>query len=348
MNLKQFLDGYSLPLILDGGMATQLEKIYNKDLYKTNLWSSIYLYQDPDSIKKSHLDYLKAGADIISTCSYQAFLDGFIKQGFTEQQSVGIIQKSVDIAVNARDIFWKEYQNQIISNSKNPHTYNKNKSRIKPLIALSMGPYGAILCDGSEYKGDYVDQTATREQIESFHKNQLNLFKDKFNKIDLIAFETIPSLVEAKIICEVIMKEHIDMMCWISFSCRNEEQICHGESFLESFIEICKYDFVIGVGVNCTNPKFINSLIDNLRNKAKKISLEYEKKWIVCYPDGGNSWDEGKHKWSENTGLKIKEFVDLAKSWIEKCENRIILGGCCNTTPEHISSMRKVIFEDCI
>lgn len=70
MNLKQSLNDYSLPLILDGGVATQLEKIYNKNLYTTSLWSSACLYQDPDSIEKIHLDYLKAGADIISTCRF--------------------------------------------------------------------------------------------------------------------------------------------------------------------------------------------------------------------------------------------------------------------------------------
>ena len=76
---------YKGMVILDGALATELEK-RGADLNHP-LWSANLLNADPGMIRQVHLDYLKAGADIITSASYQASFPGFYKQGYTTEQA---------------------------------------------------------------------------------------------------------------------------------------------------------------------------------------------------------------------------------------------------------------------
>ncbi|RIA95333.1 Homocysteine S-methyltransferase [Glomus cerebriforme] len=329
MKVKDFYE-LSKPLVLDGGLATELETTREKK-FLTNLWSAACLFQDPDAIREVHLSYFRAGADIASTCSYQTPIDSFIEEGFTNQEAIELIQKSIHIAVEARDIFWKEYQTN--------ETNSENK-RIKPMIALALGPYGGSLSDGSEYTGDYGNEISL-EKLKDFHKERLNIFKPLFSLIDFIAFETIPSYLEAESICSLLQEEKLDIPCWISFSCKNDEEISHGELFIEC-VQLCsKIDCIVSVGINCTKPEYISKLIKNAREKLDNIGQE--KKYIICYPDGGVEYDNETKLWKRYTGISPKEFENYSKIWTELAKFKIIIGGCCKTTPDHIRSIRNTI-----
>ncbi|CAG8553996.1 7266_t:CDS:2 [Ambispora leptoticha] len=300
----------NVPLIMDGGMATELQSTHGKTI-STHLYSSEYLYKDPNAIRTVHLSYLRAGADICLTCSYQAWVAGFIKIGFSEDQAKGLMIRSIQLAIEARDTFWSEYL-------ANNDDVNDTKKRIKPLIALSIGPYGATLANGSEYTGDYG--TTSDEELAEFHESRLRVYQSEFSRIDFIAFETVPSLREAKVICQVLSNMGEDELlppCWISFSCKDETRVSHGESIRECVEAICgnkANSLVFGIGVNCTHPKFIAQLMQNFRQTMDSFN---DKKWVICYPNAGNEVDPVAKDWDSNNGT-TPEFI-------EKIRNKILV-----------------------
>ena len=141
-------------LVIDGALATELER-RGYDL-RDNLWSAKILLEQPEAIQQIHYDYFKAGADCAITASYQATVEGFMKRGLNEQEAVDLIKKSVKLAIAARDEFWSDESNRV--------------GRIKPFIAASVGPYGAFLADGSEYRGNYG---LTEKELMDFHRPRM-------------------------------------------------------------------------------------------------------------------------------------------------------------------------------
>ena len=151
--IASILDYYPV-LVIDGALATELER-RGCDL-KDKLWSAKILLEQPEKIKQVHYDYFKAGADCAITASYQATVEGFSKRGLSEEQALTLIQKSVRLAVEARDEFWAEESSRM--------------ERAKPFVAASVGPYGAFLADGSEYRGNYG---LTAKEMKDFHRPRM-------------------------------------------------------------------------------------------------------------------------------------------------------------------------------
>ena len=121
--VASILDKYPA-LVIDGALATELER-RGCDL-KDELWSAKILLEQPDVIKQVHLDYFKAGADCAITASYQATIEGFRKRGLNEKEAVALMQKSVQLAKEAREEFWGELAHRA--------------GRSKPFVAASVGP----------------------------------------------------------------------------------------------------------------------------------------------------------------------------------------------------------------
>src|SRR5688572_14218544 len=151
--IASILDHYPA-LVIDGALATELER-RGCDL-KDSLWSAKILLEGPNVIKQVHYDYFKAGADCAITASYQATVEGFAKRGLNETEAISLIQKSVKLAVEARDEFWADQANRV--------------GRAKPFVAASVGPYGAFLADGSEYRGNYG---LTEKELMNFHRPRM-------------------------------------------------------------------------------------------------------------------------------------------------------------------------------
>jgi homocysteine S-methyltransferase len=170
-------------LVIDGALATELEhRGYN---LKDELWSAKILLERPEAIKQLHYDYFKAGADCAITASYQATIEGFMKRGLNEEQAIDLIQKSVRLAIEARDEFWSEQSNRA--------------GRSKPFVAASVGPYGAFLADGSEYRGNYG---LTEEELADFHRRRMRALIEA--GADMLACETIPSPIEARALVRLL------------------------------------------------------------------------------------------------------------------------------------------------
>ena len=299
--IAPILDRYAA-LVIDGALATELER-RGYDL-KDELWSAKILLEQPDAIKQLHYDYFKAGADCAITASYQATIEGFMKRGLSEPEAIALIQKSVRLAVEARDEFWAEESNRI--------------DRAKPFVAASVGPYGAYLADGSEYRGNYG---LTESQLMDFHRPRMKALIEA--GADLLACETIPSSIEAQALVR-LLEEFQSIDAWISFSCGDETRVNEGQR-LEDCVRLVEASpFVVAVGVNCTSPKYIPSLI----REAKKAT----NKPVLVYPNSGESYDASRHDWD---GHPVYEsFGEEAREWFQAGAR--LIGGCCRTTPEDI------------
>ncbi|KAI8341522.1 homocysteine s-methyltransferase [Chlamydoabsidia padenii] len=306
------------PLILDGGFATELERQYGKDL-TGNLWSAKCLDEDPDAIKAIHLSYFEAGANVATTCSYQATMEGFLKAGYTQLQAQSLMKKSVSLAREARDTF------------KKTHPLDTQPR----LIALSMSCYGAKCANGAEYTGDYG--VITKHELIQFHKDRLLLFLQEPG-IDLILFETIPSSLEAEAIRDLIQTWSSPLPpVAISFSCQSNDKISDG-TLLERCVDYYdNVDSVVAVGVNCTKLTYIPSLVTVLAKKQQQTG-----KAVVLYPDGGQIWDAEERSWRPGSKASPKLFCDIMTEAVEICGSNVMMGGCCGTELEHIRLLSKL------
>lgn len=299
--IEEILKDYPL-MILDGAFATELER--KGCNLNDELWSAKVLAEKPALVGEVHLDYFRAGADCTITASYQATVDGFMKKGFSREKALEIIRSSVTIAKNVRDTFWSDPANRI--------------KRPKPLVAASIGPYGAYLADGSEYRGDYK---IGEKELEVFHEERMKVLAKAGP--DLLACETVPCAMEARVLARLI--EAIDgIFGWISFTAKDGSHLSSGERIGEIARELDQYEKIAAIGINCTAPEYIEELIGHIRQNTKKP--------VVIYPNYGENYDAETKTWSG--GAVRGSFGESAQRWHAKGAS--IIGGCCRTTPDDI------------
>lgn len=296
-------------VVLDGALATELER-RGADL-NDPLWSAKLLIEAPELIKQVHADYLRAAADVITTASYQATLEGFQARGMSAEAAADLIRLSVTLAVEARDEFWSECQDR--------------KDRLRPLVAASVGPYGAFLADGSEYSGDY---RLTHDELVEFHRSRLDILSR--TPADLIAFETIPSFLEGQALVD-LLRDYPGLTAWIAFSCRDGRHVSHGERLMKCAALAESSGQVVAVGINCTAPRYIESLVREARSATRKP--------IVVYPNSGEGWDAVRGEWIP--GVDDMRIGGPATTWYEAGAR--LIGGCCRTTPDDIAEIRSAM-----
>lgn len=293
------LEKYPL-LVLDGAFGTELARRG----FDTNdeLWSAKALFEKPELVEAVHRDYYEAGADVSTSASYQATVEGFEKKGFTREQAKELIVRSVRLVQQARDAFWQQTE--------------KRAGRPQPLAAASVGPYGAYLADGSEYRGDYK---ASRAELADFHAERLAILVAA--KPDILACETLPLLDEARAILEDLHR-YPDMGAWISFSCKDPEHTCGGDDVADCARLLDRESQVAAIGVNCTAPQYVADLIRNIRAHTTKP--------VVVYPNTGETYDAVTKTWHGSP----TPYRDFVRQWYEAGAR--LIGGCCRTTPDDI------------
>ncbi|VVB04082.1 unnamed protein product [Arabis nemorensis] len=300
--------------VVDGGFATQLE-IHGAAI-NDPLWSAVSLIKDPQLIKRVHMEYLEAGADIVVTSSYQATIPGFLSRGLSVEESESLLQKSVKLSLEARDKFWDKVSK--ISG----HSYNR------ALVAASIGSYGAYLADGSEYSGNYGENVSL-EKLKDFHRRRLQVLVEAGP--DLLAFETIPNKLEAQACVELLEEEKVQIPAWICFTSVDGEKVPSGESFEECLEPLNKSNNIYAVGINCAPPQFIENLIREFSKLTKKA--------IVVYPNSGEVWDGKAKKWLPSQCFGDDEFEMFATKWRDLGAK--LIGGCCRTTPSTIKAISR-------
>ena len=275
---------------LDGGLSTALENNGNK--LTTSLWTGELIRTNPAEITKAHLDFINAGAQIIITSSYQLSYSGCSERGWSEQETDQALITSTKLAKDAATQSGKSVK-----------------------VAASIGPYGASLADGSEYKGNYG---VTKSLLKDFHSKRLELLIS--TSPDYLALETMPDTFEVEILLELLKDCPIPF--WISYSCTQGNQTNAGQSF-QAAVDLAKE--AMAVGINCTKPELITDLLR---------SASSSKPFIV-YPNSGRVWD-AKHKiW---TGSSSAGFSNqLISEWIGAGAQ--IIGGCCGISADEIADL---------
>jgi homocysteine S-methyltransferase len=294
--------------ILDGALATELEK--RGANLNDSLWSAKLLIEQPELIGQVHFDYFMAGADVATTASYQATFEAFQRRGYSREEAASLMRKSITLALQARDAFWAEPANRV--------------GRIKPLVAASVGPYGAMLADGSEYRGNYG---LSQQALADFHRPRLQVLANA--GADLLACETLPCLDEALAIAS-LLPEFDHMAAWVSFSCKDGEHNSQGEKLADCVAQLDGVPQIVAVGVNCTAPEFIPALVAQARQATTKP--------IVVYPNSGEHYDAANKQWH---GCSHSDnFAQQAQEWY--AYGARLIGGCCRTGPEDIAALSRI------
>lgn len=305
--------------VLDGSFSAQLSQHITEEIDHHPLWTSRFLKSNPDAVYQAHLDYLRAGSDIIETGTYQASIPGFAKHlNLNEMESIDLIKQAVALAKQAITAYRLE-------------SPEEDKKR-EILIAGSCGPYGAILHDGSEYTGNYANSSITKDILKDFHRPKIQALLDA--NVDLLALETIPCAIEAEALIE-LLQEFPDAKAWISFSCRQDgKSLADGNDFAETALKCYKAP-VIAIGVNCINPKCVEPLLERI-NGGKE---EEDRVPLIAYPNSGEMYDG--HVWIEDgVKLSLNSFVHR---WLDLGVK--LIGSCCRTNSKDIEGIKAKVIE---
>jgi homocysteine S-methyltransferase len=298
--------------ILDGGLATELET-HGFDL-SDRLWSARVLLEAPEAIVAVHRAYFEAGATVATTASYQATVPGFAAAGLDRTAALAAIQRSVTLAIEARQAYRGD--------RTSAHDVGDDQEL---LVAGSVGPYGAMLADGSEYRGDYDPGEAAFRDL---HAPRMDALLEA--GADLLALETIPTVREAEVLVRLV--EERGATAWLSYQCRDERSTAAGEP-IETAVAVAEASpGILAVGVNCTAPRHIAGLLAR--------SARATERPLIAYPNGGDSWDAASRTWiaDEPSGT-----FDAAAALEWAAQGAGWLGGCCGTGPPDIRRMRDAL-----
>ncbi|HTE74188.1 MAG TPA: homocysteine S-methyltransferase [Actinomycetes bacterium] len=289
-------------VVLDGGLATELEQ-RGHDL-SDDLWSARLLRDDPDEVRATHLAFFRAGARVATTASYQASVAGFVAHGVPADEAAALIRSSVTLAREAA-------------------LTAEHEDGLRREVAASVGPYGAVLADGSEYTGDYgVSDRALRD----FHAPRLELLVEA--GADLLAVETVPSEQEATVLLGLLAELPAGTRAWLSLTCADGRTTRRGEDAASVFRLAADVDVLVGVGVNCTSPEHVEELVAAAAAGSGRPG--------VAYPNSGEAWDGQARRWE---GGPAGAAVDpaAARRWVALGARYV--GGCCRVGSGDIAAL---------
>ncbi len=285
------------PVVLDGGLATLLEQ-HGHDL-SSDLWSARLLRDDPAAIEAAHREFFAAGAEVATSASYQVSFEGFGAEGADREEVERLLRRSVELASAARD-------------AVAPGAW----------VAASVGPYGAVLADGSEYRGDYDLDVAG---LRAFHRPRLDMLASTVGEhADLLAIETVPCLAEVEAVLAEL--DGTGVPAWLSLSAA-DGRTRRGEPLEEAFAMAADVAEIIAVGVNCTTPV----------DAGHAVTLAGTHGPAVVYPNSGQAWDAEARSW---TGRSAFEPADVS-AWV--AAGARLVGGCCRVGPVDIASLRSTL-----
>ncbi|MER7014294.1 homocysteine S-methyltransferase [Saccharopolyspora sp. NPDC000359] len=296
--MNAFTLGGSVTTILDGGLATELEA-RGHDL-SDSLWSARLLADSPEEVVAAHATFFRAGAEIATTASYQASFEGFAAHGIERNDAAKLMRRSVELARLAGDV------------EPGRHRW----------VAASIGPYGAMLADGSEYRGRYG---RTKQQLRDFHRPRLEVLAE--SGPDVFALETVPDVDEAEALVEAI--DGLTTPAWLSYTIAGDRTRA-GQPLAEAFA-VADSPGIIAVGVNCSAPRDVLPAIEIARATTGKP--------VVVYPNSGEGWDAQRRTWTGRAQLS----PELAHSW--RAAGARVIGGCCRVGPEDISAVAEALID---
>ena len=291
--------------VIDGALATHLESL-GQDISGA-LWSAETLLKEPMLIAETHMDYYRAGARVAITASYQASVPGLIKHlAMTEDEAMDLLRNSVELAFKAREEYEAEFPD------------------VQLFVAGSVGPYGAFLADGSEYRGDYV---VGKEAMKQFHRGRIEALVQA--GVDVLACETMPTKGEVEAILELLTTEFPHTEAWFTFTLRDGKHMSDGTPLLEIAKTFQGVGQVVAVGVNCVADDVVGQAIGELVKGLTGAT-------VIVYPNSGETWNAKARDW-EGQRTEGASLAEKTVGWYKAGAKMI--GGCCRTTPEDIKTM---------
>lgn len=282
--------------VIDGGLSTELERLGAK--IQGELWTGRALLEDPAVVAEAHRAFALAGAEVVISSSYQLSRQGFEEIGLTAADADEALRQSIRVAKDA----------VAGTNAK---------------VAASIGPYGAVLHDGSEYRGVYEVGQA---ELEKFHAERLTVLLEE--SPDYLAIETIPNVVEAKALAQVL--KDVDVPKWFSFTAGSSELLWSGEKVEDAVREIADLPNLVAVGFNCVAPELVAGLAERIKPLIKAE--------IIAYPNRGGTWDSAAGVWLGNAPRELASWLDewtaAGVTWV---------GGCCSTDSRDIASVKDAL-----
>ena len=290
-------------LVLDGGLASEIER-QGVAIDGDPLWSARLLLDNPSLLESIHLAYARAGADILTTATYQASLPGLAAAGLSATESHAVLAEAVQLARRAGALYVQAPRCAEVE--------------VKPpLVAASMGPYGAHLADGSEYTGAYTQDKAA---LRDFHAERMAVLAEA--GADILACESIPSRMEGEVLLE-LLGAYPHLPCWISFTCRDALHVSHGEPVAACLSMAADFPHVLA-GVNCLHPHLAGQLMASVPT-SNGPGVQ------VVYANRGDTWIATARSWDTGTGLDDDAYIACAADWAQR--GALLIGGCCRTTP---------------
>ncbi len=297
--IEQFLSTEPF-IVLDGGGATELEKagIFTDPL----LWYGAASLDAPDAVRDMHRRYIRAGARIIKSVTYQASYEGFKKAGRPRDYAPAV-QAAVRLAREAAD-----------------------EAREKVLVAASLGPYGAMLADGSEYSGRYHVSDA---DLLRFHRARVETLLEA--GATLFALETIPLAEEAALLAE--LASDYDLEAWMSFQCRSAFETAAGDELAHAVRLVEAFECLSAVGVNCLHPDLVLPILHVLQDNSMGP--------FIVYPNTRGHWDKASAVWQADE--PSDDFYVLGARWYEAGAR--LIGGCCHSTPTNVRRLSDLFLD---
>ncbi|XP_037069366.1 homocysteine S-methyltransferase YbgG-like isoform X2 [Pollicipes pollicipes] len=295
----------SMVVVVDGGLASTLQESgYSVDGHP--LWSAHLLHTNPDAVLEAHSKFVEAGANIITSASYQASTGNIAQHlKLSSVEAISLMKRSVEVAKQAAV-----------------------SSRHEVLVAGSIGPYGACLADGSEYNGNYlasIDQVTLKE----WHRPRVAALVSA--GADVLAVETVPGPAEALAVLD-LLREYPDQPTWVAFSCQDGQRTCDGSLFSDAAAAVCAarpYN-TLAVGVNCSEPVAAAALLHSVDRRRVPLPL-------LVYPNSGEQWSGDR--WTG--GAKARRLASFVPEYL--AAGAVYIGGCCRVGPDQIREVRHLV-----
>ncbi len=294
------------PVVLDGGLATHLET-RGHDL-SGDLWSAVLLREDPGAVRDAHADYLRAGAQVLVTASYQASVEGFALLGLDRDDALALVARSVAVAREAVDVAGRP-----------------------AWVAGSVGPYGAVLAGGQEYTGEYLEpgfdggRPLTVPALRAFHRERMTALAEA--GADVLALETVPALAEAEAL--LLAATDVGLPVWLSLTTVVDAdgvvRTRRGEPAAEAFAMARDVAEVLAVGVNCCDPLGVGT--------AVTVAAQASGLPAVVYPNSGEVWDGAARRWTGQPDLDLT----AVQGWVD--DGARLVGGCCRVGPPQVAAL---------
>ena len=281
-----------VPVVLDGGMSNALEDA-GADL-SSSLWTARLLLDEPARVADVHAAYFRSGAEVATTATYQASVPSLVDAGLTRAEAEALLTAGVSVAREVRDREAAESGREL-------------------WVAASVGPYGAVLADGSEYAGRYG---LTPAQLRDFHGPRL----------DVLAVETVPDLDEAAVLVDLL--DDLGLPAWLSYSVEGDRTRA-GQPLTQAYAVAAGCTSLVAAGVNCAAP---GDVLGALETAASVTGLPG-----VAYPNRGEAWDDERKAWSGEGAFDPA----LVPTWIGAGAR--LVGGCCRVGPRDVEAIAAAV-----